>query len=285
MTAFPFLAQRLFNTPLIVHPGKAEIIMAALAERLGVTQLTRADGAAVTLSAPSLSGDPEPERPYDVTGDGIAIIPVRGTLVQRNGLHPWSGMTGLDGVRTKFALALADDDVRAIIFDIDSPGGEVAGTFDLADGIYGARGVKPMHAILNEGAYSGAYALASACDWISVPRTGGAGSIGVIALLVDFSKALTSAGIAVNIIQFGKHKADGNQAVPLSDDARARFQDQVDEIGELFVSTIARNRGLRTAQVRATEAATFLGAEAVSLGLADIVSSPDAAYRALAPSL
>lgn len=285
MNGFPFLAQRLFNTPLIIHPGKAEVVMAALAERLGITQLVRVDGAAVQLVAPTLTGDPEPERPYDVTGDGVAIIPIRGTLVQRNGLHPWSGMTGMDGVRTKFALAQGDDDVRAVILDIDSPGGEVPGTFDLTDAIFAARGVKPVHAVLNEGAYSGAYALASACDRVAVPRTGGAGSIGVIALLADLSKALGQAGITVNVIQFGKHKADGNPSLPLSDDARERFQAQVDEIGELFLATVARNRGLPVARVRATEAASFLGAESVSLGLADVVASPDEAYRALVASL
>lgn len=285
MSNFPFLAQRLFNTPLIIQAGKAEVIMAALAERMGVTHLTRADGQTIALMGPELTGAPEPDRPYEVTGDGVAVIPVRGTLVQRNGLHPWSGMTGLDGVRTKFALAIEDLDVRAIVFDIDSPGGEVAGTFDLADAIFSARGVKPVHAILNEGAYSGAYALASACDRIAVPRTGGAGSIGVIAMLVDLSKALTAAGITVNVIQFGKRKADGNQAVPLSDEARDNFQAQVDEIGELFVTTVARNRGLSPAAVRKTEAATFLGAEAVRLGLADAVASPDQAYRALVASL
>jgi len=283
MTSFPFLAQRLFNVPLIIEASKAEVIMAALAERLGVTHLVRSDGGAGSLDAAQfITGDPEPERAFEITREGIGIIPIRGTLVQRCGLHPYSGMTGLDGVRTKFAMALADDDVAGIILDIDSPGGEVSGTFDLADAIYAARGIKPIHAVLTENAFSGAYALASACDRISVPRTGGCGSIGVIALLVDMSKALTAAGITVNVIKFGAHKSDGSPVEPMSDDAREHFQAMVDEVGELFCVTVARNRGLSAAQVRDTEAACFLAAESVALGLADVVAPPDEAYQALA---
>lgn len=285
MTNFPFLAQRLFNVPLALLPGKAEMVMAALAERLGVTQIVRMDGTALAAMSPMLAGEREPDRPFEVTADGVAIIPVHGLIVQRNGLHPYCGMTGLDGVRTKFALALEDPGVRAIVLDIDSPGGEVCGTFDLADAIFAARGTKPIHAILTESAYSAAYAIASACDRISVPRTGGTGSIGVIAMLVDMSRALTDVGLTVNIIQFGKHKADGSEVIPLSADARARFQAQVDEVGELFVETVARNRGLLAARVRETEAATFLAAESVRLGLADRVAPPDEAYRALVAAL
>lgn len=285
MTGFPHLAQRLFNVPLAIHPQKAEVIMAALSERLGVTHLVRADGVNVMLSEPEWDGPAEPDRPYEVTDDGVAIIPVRGTLVQRNGLHPYSGMTGLDGVRTKFAMAVADTDVRAVVLDIDSPGGEVAGTFDLVDAIFAARGTKPVHAVLTECAFSAAYALASAADRITVPRTGGIGSIGVIALLVDLSKALTAGGITVNVIQFGARKADGAEFQPLPKEARARFQAQIDEIGELFVTTVARNRGISAAAVRATEGATFLAAEGVRLGLADAIMAPDQAYRELVSSL
>lgn len=286
MNNYPHLATRLFNTPLAILPGKIEIIMAALADRFGITHLFRANGQIIAFEDADFDiGDSAPDTPYEVV-EGVAVIPVQGTLVAKLGtLHPYSGMTGYDGIRTNLCMALNDDTVRAIVLDIDSPGGEVAGCFDLVDTIYAARGHKPILAILSESAYSAAYALASACDQIIVPRTGGTGSVGVITAHVDFSKALTSAGIAVTIIQYGERKSDGNEFNPLSDEARARIQADVDAMGELFVETVARNRGLSTAKVRGTQATTFLGAQGVEIGFADQVMAPDAAFRSLLAEL
>ena len=283
MSRFAFLAQRVFNTPLMLTEGKAEIIMGALAERLGVARLSRTDGTVTAFYEDGEEAFPErePEKIYQVTPEGVAIIPVRGTLVQRNGLHPYSGMTGYDGIRCKFLAAIEDAEVTAVVLDIDSPGGEVAGVFDLADTIRAARGVKPIWAILNEAAFSAAYCLASAADTITVPRTGGAGSIGVIAMCVDMSAALDKAGIVVNVIQHGKRKADGNEFQPLSKEARDRFQADVDTIGVLFEETVAANRRIPASAVRDMEASTFLGPAAVKLKLADRVAAPDEAYDAL----
>jgi signal peptide peptidase SppA len=279
MSRFSFLAQRVFNVPLMITAQKAEVIMGALAERLGVTHLARSDGSTFALGAQDELGDPEPERPYVITPEGAAIIPIFGTLVQRNGLHPYSGMTGYDGIRAKFLDAVGNEDVRGIVLDIDSPGGEVAGVFDLADTIFAARGAKPIWAILNEAAYSAAYCLASAADTITLPRTGGAGSIGVIAMCVDLSEALSKAGIVVNIIQRGARKADGNEFQKLPKEARDRFQRDIDTIGELFEATVARNRGLAAASIQAMEATTFLGRSAVDARLVDRVGAPDEAYE------
>lgn len=292
MINFPHLATRLFNTPLAIRPEKAEIIMAALAERLGVTHLVRGDGGAVIFAdggaATEIGAGDEggrsntrSDRGYDLVS-GVAVISVCGTMVQRTGtLRPYSGMVGCDGVRLVFLAALADPAVDAIVLDIDSPGGEVAGAFDLADTIYAARGDKPIWAILNECAYSAAYAIASAADYITVPRTGGTGSVGVIMLHCDMSKALDKAGFAVTLITYGDRKADGADVAPLSKEAFARFQTDIDSVGEIFVNTVARNRGMKAAAVRNTQAITFLGANGVEIGFADAVMAPDEAFRAL----
>ena len=281
---FEFLAQRLFNTPLAIAPGKAEVIMAALADRLGISQIARLNPAPlmmedddVVYSSPGRNG----RAGYEVVA-GVAIIEVYGTLVQKLGsLRPWSGMTGYDGIRQNFLMALSDPDVKAIMLDIDSPGGEVAGCFDLVDAIYRARGKKPIWSILNECAYSAAYAIASAADRIIVPRTGGVGSIGVIWMHMDWSKALTGAGFKVTFITYGESKADGHPEIPLSPEALARFQGDIDTMGELFVTTVARNRNISAKAIRDTQAATYLGAAGVSQSLADDVLAPDAAFRAL----
>lgn len=289
---FGHLAQRLFNVPVAIRPEKAEVIMAALAERMGIGRMMRLSGDAVDLTPLALEGsgysyaDRESrDSGYDLVGS-VAVIPVHGTLVQKTGsLRPWSGMTGYDGIRQAFLTALYDPQVEAIVLDVDSPGGEVAGCFDLVDTIYEARGNKPIWSILNESAYSAAYALASAADRIYVPRTGGVGSIGVICMHVDFSKALTEAGLVVTFITYGDRKADGHGEIPLTPEALDRFQSDIDLMGELFVDTVARNRGLSASKVRATQAATYLGEAGVKLGLADVVAAPDAAFRALLKSV
>ncbi|MDR5815799.1 S49 family peptidase [Caballeronia sp. LZ033] len=277
----------MFNTPVAIHPRKAEIVVAALADRLGIGGMVRLDGAGLVPVAMDDDeyGFAEPGRTpragYDNVG-GVALIEVQGTLVQKLGsLRPYSGMTGYDGIRQNLLMALDDPDVRAVAFDIDSPGGEVAGCFDLVDMIHSARGVKPMWSILNESAYSAAYALASAADRIIVPRTGGVGSIGVICAHVDLSEALSKAGMKVTFITYGDFKADGHSEVPLAPDALARFQADINTMGELFVETVARNRNIAAATVRDTQAATFMGDKGVALGLADEVAAPDAAFRAL----
>lgn len=274
----PHLAQRLFNTPLALHPRKAEVVMAALTDRFGLTRIqSMSDWDDDDDSFSRQARDTG----YDVV-EGIAVIPIQGTLVQKLGtLRPYSGMTGYDGIRACFLQALNDSEVKAICLDIDSPGGEVAGCFDLVDEIYAARGSKPVWAILSESAYSAAYALASAADKIIVPRTGGVGSVGVIVMHVDWSQKIKNDGLQVTIITYGDRKAESNPYEPLSETARKAIQSDIDEMGRLFVSTVSRNRGITEKTVRDTEAACFLGADGVQLGLADQVASPDAAFRDL----
>lgn len=285
MNRLPHLAQRLFNVPLAIHPDKAELVMAALADRFGVTQLFRGTEPVALRPMDFDDDDRAQDRAYDIVA-GVAIIPVQGTLVAKLGsLRPYSGMTGYDGLRINLLSALHNDRVKAICWDMDTPGGEVAGMFDFVDTIYQARGIKPMWAILNECAYSAGYAIASAADRIIVPRTGGTGSIGCVCLHTDLSKALDKAGITVTLIRYGAHKAEGNPYEALSPGALARKQDEIDTLGEMFVDCVARNRGMKASAVRGTDAECFLGAKGVAIGLADAVMAPSEAFQALIDSL
>ncbi|WP_337049760.1 S49 family peptidase [Serratia fonticola] len=275
----PHLAQRVFNTPLALHPRKAEVVMAALMDRFGITRINglsawEDEG---TFSRKGRQSDPG----YDVV-EGVAVLPVQGTLVQKLGsLRPYSGMTGYDGVRQTFLTALCDPEVKAICLDIDSPGGEVAGCFDLVDLIYASRGQKPIDAILTENAYSAAYAIASAADRVIVPRTGGVGSVGVIVIHCDWSQRIKEEGLQVTIITYGDRKCETNPMIPLSDLAKAGIQAEVDAAGQLFVSTVARNRGLAESVVRNTQAACLMAEEGVRLGFADAILAPDEAFMQL----
>lgn len=280
----PTLASvNILNTPVAITPDRAELLIAAMAARTGIappvlegrTIKPRALGADDERIANSYNGPG-----YTIVA-GVAVIPVRGVLVQRLGYMGYGWATGYDCLRYSLLSALADPAVDAIAFDIDSPGGEVSGCFDLVDTIFNARGLKPMWAILNEAAYSAAYAIASAADRIIVPRTGGTGSVGVICMHVDVSKALEKSGMEVTLITYGKHKADGSSYKPLDDGALARFQSDVDTMGKLFVETVARNRGISIKDVRDGDAGVYLGSKGVDAGLADEVMAPDAAFRSL----
>ncbi len=263
------LAARLLNRPMLLLPANAEALVAAM-----------------STMTPYGDADAGQRKAYEVVPPGIAVISVSGILVQKLGsCYSWGFVTGYDGIRKNIIDAFEDDEVKAIVLDIDSCGGDAAGCFDLADMIFGARGEKPIWAILNESGYSGAYAIASACNRVTIPRTGGAGSIGVIVLLADFSGALDQAGVKINVIQFGARKADGQPFAPLTDQARTRFQADVDTVGELFVETVARNRGLAASAVKDQQAGCFMGQNAVSAGLADLVAAPDAAFAQLVATI
>jgi signal peptide peptidase SppA len=283
MSNFAQLAGRLFNAPLAIHPQRAEVIVASLAARLGIARIETTFASDMDMAAPVQSGNREVG--YDVAA-GIAVIPVQGTLVHKSGyLRPVCGMTGYDGIRQNLLMALADPDVRGVWLDIESPGGEVSGCFDLVDTIHAARGEKPIWAMVDESAYSAAYAIASAADRIIVPRTGGVGSVGVITMHMDWSDALDEAGLKVTIVTHGDHKADGNPYQRLPKDVQARIQADIDTMGALFIETVARNRNLAPSTVRDTQAGCFLGAQGVALGLADSVMAPDAAFNEFVKSL
>ena len=219
-------------------------------------------------------------RPYDLV-NGVAMIPVTGILFNSIPEWSWGFLTSYGQITAHMRLAVEDPEARAVAMIMNSPGGEVAGCFDACDVISGLRGAKPIWAILDDTSYSAAYALASTADRITVPRTGGTGSIGIVAMHADITGQLEKAGIKVSTIQFGARKTDLYPTSVLSDSARAKLQADVDSMGILFVETVARNRGLDPEKIAATEAATFLGAMGVDAGLADAVISPAEAFKAL----
>jgi signal peptide peptidase SppA len=202
--------------------------------------------------------------------DGVAIIPIYGLLTKSaNFCSSFFEMTSYDDIEDAIKVALDDAEVKSILLDIDSPGGEVSGLFELVDFIYESRNVKPIYAIANDYAFSAAYAIASAASKIFVNRTSGVGSVGVIATHIDQSEYDKKEGIKYTTIFAGDKKNDLSPHEPLSDEATADLQKEVDRLYEMFVASVARNRNVSTAQIRATQAALYYGAESVSLGLAD----------------
>jgi len=287
---YEYLAARAFNTPLLLDPSKAKILLSVLSDKLKINSITDVDGQ--DYSPTEIMGSLQESFPmadhsrFINIVDGVAIIDVRGTIVQRQGsIRPYSGMTGLNGLQNRIIMALENPMVKAILLDIDSPGGEVAGLFDFADFLFESRGPKPITAFINETAASAAFAIASAADEIVIPRTGRAGSVGVIMAHVDFSKQIEGAGVDVSLIFAGAHKADGNPYTPLPDSVRAEFQQGIDELRALFSLTIARNRNMADASVLATEAKVFMGQTAVDIGFADRVGTFQETFETLRDSV
>lgn len=223
-------------------------------------------------------------RPY-VVEKGILQIPVKGVLLNDFGWALGNWATGYDYIWKAYERGLADPEVRGIALIINSPGGLVAGNFELVDKMYERRDEKPLRAFAADHAYSAAYSIASVAPKIVVTRTGGVGSIGVVVSHFDQSKMLDQIGLKITFIHYGKHKVDGNSAEPLPDDVKQRIQARIDELGEIFVSTVARNRGMDAKAIRETEALTFTASQAVSNGLADEIGSLDDAVSAFADDM
>lgn len=218
-------------------------------------------------------------RPYNVR-DGVLLIPVKGVLLHEFPFALGNWATGYQYIWRAFQRGMADEGVKGIAFICNTPGGMVAGCFDCADKMFAMRGTKPIRAFSQESAYSAGYAIASVADHVNVSATGGVGSIGVVTMHVDMSGAIDKAGFKITFIQYGKHKTDGNPYESLGKDAKARIQARIDELGEIFVTKMARNRGLDAQVIRDFEALTFTASEATSNGLADSIGSLDDAMAA-----
>lgn len=210
--------------------------------------------------------------------NGVAVIPVHGSLINRFGAS-YSFVTGYNYIRAMHNAALLDPEVTHIIHDHNSFGGEVAGCNELADDIYNSRGQKPIVAVVDSNCYSASYWLASAADRIVVTPSAGVGSIGTRAMHVDMSKMLKMAGIEVTFIYSGDHKVDGNPYESLPASVKADIKKGVDKSRAVFVSSVARNRGLTEKIVYDTQARTYRAEEAKDLGLVDAIAAPNAALE------
>lgn len=206
--------------------------------------------------------------------DGLAFIPVSGLLINRFNYSFGGWVTGYNFVRSQLNLALADDDVKGIVFDVNSGGGQVAGCFELVDDIYASRALKPSVAIIDASCYSAAYAIASAATKMIITPSGGAGSIGVVATHFDFSKAMDDFGVKVTFIYSGDHKVDGNPYETLPKEVVANIQKDIDATRKIFVDTVARNRSMESQAVFDTQAQCYSAAESLALGLVDEIKAP-----------
>jgi signal peptide peptidase SppA len=259
----------LSTTPLALEP---RFLGALLAMARG---LTTAQTEALTQA--------RTERAAVGAGAGVAVIPILGPISRRDSfMSMLFGGTSVDAIRAAFRAALADPMVGSIAFVVDSPGGETSGLADLAAEIRAARGKKPMVSIADDAMYSAAYWIASAADRVVLTSSAGVGSIGVLSVHADLSGMYEQMGAKITVVRSGAKKAQFNSMEPLTAGARADLEAEVQRLAGLFFSDVAAARAdLSAADIRAMEGGTFSGKAAVTAGLADAISTTEAALSAL----
>jgi signal peptide peptidase SppA len=215
-------------------------------------------------------------QPYQMAGN-VAVINIDGVMGKKMNLFTQiSGGVSTEILGNDIAAAMDDPDVSAILLSIDSPGGTVDGTENLAAQIYASRGQKPIVALADGTMASAAYWIGSAADRVFVSdNSTQVGSIGVVATHEDYSRAEEKAGIKVTEIAAGKYKRIASVHEPLTQEGRATIQDKVDHIYSNFVATVAKHRGAdpETVEKNMADGRIFLGQQAVKAGLADGVST------------
>ena len=266
------IANQVFGQPLLIRPEEAETIGAYVRSRM--------EGA--RPEANRFRGEEQvDERTFRWKGyrkeGNVGIVSVLGELVNRGAwMGASSGLTSYEGVLAQVQNAAADDEVRSILLDVNSPGGAALGMSDTARQIRVAARGKRLVAVVNAMAASAAYGLASAADEIVIAESGIAGSIGVVIVHYDQSRRLENLGVRATLIHAGRDKVAGHPYGPLSDRDRSILEAQVETVMQGFVQLVSDHRPtLDAAAIRAQEANVFFGADAVAAGLADRVGTFD----------
>jgi signal peptide peptidase SppA len=234
-----------------------------------LTALLASDAPYTTQQEPPVD-DPQ----YDVN-NGVATISIVGPLMKYADIFTllFGGVSSVQ-VQDALSAANADPSVSAVLLYIDSPGGTVSGTVDLADAV--AASTKPVFAYICDSGCSAAYWIASQARKVWINRAGYAGSIGVYGTVVDYSGMYASEGVKVNLVKAGKYKGVGEPGTEITPDDLVPLQREIDAMYELFVASVAKGRGLSPDKVRAVaDGQSYIASEALALGLVDGVVSND----------
>lgn len=254
-----------------------EQVHAPLASGLWAIEPEALPGLAERLrSAASENAGAAPEdRPACTVRDGLAVVNVTGAM-SKNGLAfgPFVLLESMRGLAASLRLAADRPDVRAILLRVDSPGGTVDGITELAGAVSEAATKKPLYAYADGLMASAAYWMSCGAREIAASEVAQVGSIGVISVQQEWSKALAEFGITANVIRSGSYKAVGNPYEPLSEDARAYMQAASDDVYALFLDAVAKGRrcGRDKAEGMA-DGKLFMGTAAREAGLVDRVES------------
>jgi ClpP class serine protease len=184
-----------------------------------------------------------------------------------------SGAVSTEVLATDIQAAIDNPAVRAIVLDVDSPGGAAAGINELANVIFESRGKKPIVARVGGTGASAAYWLGAAADRLYVDATGLVGSIGVVATFLDSSKRDEASG--VRQVEIVSSQSPDKRLDVVTEDGRAKVQATVDSLAQVFIDRVATFRGVTSRHVIENfgRGGLVVGAAAVAAGMADALGS------------
>lgn len=216
---------------------------------------------------------------YAVHDNGIATISIEGSMTK--GASKFGGTSSI-AARQAVRAAVQDKSVEGLLMVIDSPGGHVAGTDELANEIARASAIKPVHAHIDDLGASAALWAASQAGTVSINRAGEVGSIGVFAVLRDSSGKAEREGIEYHVVSTGPMKGTGADGTPITKEILEAVQQRVDSVNELFMEAISVGRNLSMDDVKELATGEVWGAQkALELGLVDHIRSLEASAAAL----
>jgi signal peptide peptidase SppA len=254
--------------PWAITPSMRVVLASIVARRVSGQKATDEEISAALVNRRNL---PQP------AGDGaVALIPVYGVIAPRvNMMTEMSGGTTFETLSAQLGEAMGNKTVTSIVFDIDSPGGNVAGASEFAKLVREARAKKPIVAQIQYTGASAAYWIAASATKIYAAPSAMVGSIGVFTIHEDLSKALEMEGIRITYISAGKYKVDGNETEPLGDDVKARWNAKVNEAYARFCADVSKGRGVPLGDVTGGygEGDTVTAATALSLGMIDGIAT------------
>lgn len=230
------------------------------------------------ITEQAAAGDSSRIQPMDPTTviDGVAVIDLLGVMSKATSFWRLYGLGNATTIEVRDAIdrAAANAQIRAIVLRIDSPGGSVAGTADLASAVANARAVKPVLAFIEDMGASAAYWTASQAQEIYAGQTAKVGSIGTYAVIPDYSQMAANEGIKIHVIRAGTFKGAAEPGTVVTDAQLADFQRVIDQTNELFLAGVARGRGISLAKVKElNDGRVHVGKHAQALGLIDGVST------------
>ena len=222
-----------------------------------------------------------------VTSDGIATIAIQGVIARRanmvNGSSQPKG-TSIEQIDAELSRALEDDAVRAIVLDIDSPGGAVGGVSEFAQRV--RTSPKPVFALADGMAASAAYWIGSAAQRMVATRASAVGSIGVYAVMDDMHRRFESAGVHSTLVASGPRKGAGTPGTNVTEEHIASLRETIDAYAKVFFGDVQSARALTAEQLAAvTTGQVWIGEQAVSLGLVDAIASRDEFLRSVSASI
>jgi signal peptide peptidase SppA len=257
--------------PWAVTPSMRTIIAGILARRMVGQDADPAEIAAALVNRKNLP------QPGDQNG-AVAIIPVYGVIAPRmNLLSEMSGGTTFEKLTAQLHEAMGNKAVKTIVFDVDSPGGNVAGATEFAREVMKARTKKPIIAQAQYLMASAAYwTMACATEVVAAPSAM-VGSVGVYTIHDDVSEALAQLGVKREVISAGKYKAEAMDGFPLSDAARGHIQSLVTDVHERMLGDISKGRGAQIDVVRVGygQGRSLSAEDALAAGMVDRIATLD----------